>query len=425
MQIVLIGLNHRTAPVGLRERVAFSKEQARDAAEQLRSRCILEETLILSTCNRSELYGVSHPNIADGAAALQDFLADYHRLEPSKLHGALYRHRDRDAIRHLYRVAAGLDSMLLGETEILGQVRDAYQAALSHGVTGRVLNRLFQGAIEVGKRVRTETDIAVRPVSVAFAGVKLAEQVFGRLNHHRALILGAGVTSKQVVKHLRDRGIQGLRILNRTVEHARDLANRFGGEVLPWENLPEAMEWPDLIVTSVSSPEAILTRQLLDRAMAARGNRPLLVIDLGVPRNVAADAANLPNLYLYDIDDLTEIVEQNKKARQGEVPRAEAIIDGQIEKFLQWQAGVAACSVLAELRATPAGERNAFLHNRLASMAHLSEQDRVHADMLLQDFLKNGLLDPDEGLNDMPKMSLKFQNLEALRNLIHANQQKS
>jgi len=326
MEIVLIGLNHRTAPVGLRERVAFSKEQARDAAEQLRSRCILEETLILSTCNRSELYGVSHPHIADGAAALQDFLAAYHRLEPSKLDGALYRHRDRDAIRHLYRVAAGLDSMLLGETEILGQVRDAYQAALSHGVTGRVLNRLFQGAIEVGKRVRTETDIAVRPVSVAFAGVKLAEQIFGRLNDHRALILGAGVTSKQVVKHLRDRGIHSLRILNRTVEHARDLANRFGGEVLPWENLPEAMEWPDLIVTSVSSPEAILTRQLLDRAMATRGNRPLLVIDLGVPRNVAADAANLPNLYLYDIDDLTEIVEQNKKARQGEVPRAEAII---------------------------------------------------------------------------------------------------
>ncbi|HXM96441.1 MAG TPA: glutamyl-tRNA reductase [Candidatus Dormibacteraeota bacterium] len=425
MQIVLIGLNHRTAPVGLRERVAFSKEQARDAAEQLRSRCILEETLILSTCNRSELYGVSHPRIADGAAALQDFLAAYHRLEPSKLDGALYRHRDRDAIRHLYRVAAGLDSMLLGETEILGQVRDAYQAALGHGVTGRVLNRLFQGAIEVGKRVRTETDIAVRPVSVAFAGVKLAEQIFGRLNHHRALILGAGVTSKQVVKHLRDRGIHSLRVLNRTVEHARDLANRFGGEVLPWENLPEAMEWPDLIVTSVSSPEAILTRQLLDRAMATRGNRPLLVIDLGVPRNVAADAANLPNLYLYDIDDLTEIVEQNKKARQGEVPRAEAIIEGQIEKFLQWQAGVAACSVLAELRATPAGERNAFLHKRLASMAHLSEQDRVHADMLLQDFLKNGLLDPDEGLNVMPKMGLKFQNLEALRNLIHANQQKS
>jgi glutamyl-tRNA reductase len=204
---------------------------------------------------------------------------------------------------------------------------------------------MFQGALEVGKRVRNETEIGTRPVSVAFAGVKLAERIFGKLNNHRALIIGAGATSEQVVRHLCDRGVKQLRVLNRTAEHALDLAARFGGEVIPWENLAGALEWPDLLVTSVSGAEPILTRAAIERAMGRRGNRALLMIDLGVPRNVAAGVGDLYNTYLYNIDDLTEIVEQNKKARQAEIPRVEAIIEEQIEKFMHWQAGVAASAV--------------------------------------------------------------------------------
>src|ERR1700686_2788658 len=298
MEIVLIGLNHRTATVELRERVAFSVEQACEAADQLRSRGILEETLVLSTCNRSELYGVPCELSIDSTGAVELFLASFHQMSPSELHGSLYRHRDSNAVRHLFRVAAGLDSMLLGEDEILGQVRDAYRIALDQGATGPVLNRIFQGALEVGKRVRSETEIGRRPVSVAFAGVKLAERIFGKLNSHRALIVGAGATSGQVVRHLCDRGVKQLRVLNRTAGHAADLAARFSGEVVPWENLPAALEWPDLIVTSVSGNEPVLTRAMIERAMAARGNRALLMIDLGVPRNVAASAADLYNTYL-------------------------------------------------------------------------------------------------------------------------------
>ena len=361
MEIVLIGLNHRTATVALRERVAFSPEQAREAAEQLRSRGILEETLVLSTCNRSELYGVPREFATDSAGAVELFLASFHQLTPNELNDSLYRHRDSHAVRHLFRVAAGLDSMLLGEAEILGQVREAYRIALDQGATGPVLNRMFQGALEVGKRVRSETEIGTRPVSVAFAGVKLSEQIFGKLNTHRALIVGAGATSEQVVRHLCDRGVKQLRVLNRTAEHAANLAARFGGEVIPWENLPTALEWPDLIVTSVSNIEPILTRAMIERAMAARGNRALLLIDLGVPRNVAADAAGAYNTYLYNIDDLTEIVEQNKKAREAEIPRAESIIEEQIEKFLHWQAGVATGAVIGDLRSKLAVEREAFL----------------------------------------------------------------
>ncbi len=424
MEIVLIGLNHRTASVELRERVAFTPEQAREAAEQLRSRGILEESLVLSTCNRSELYGVPREDLADSSGAVELFVASFHQLSPNELNGSLYRHRDSHAVRHLFRVAAGLDSMLLGEAEILGQVRDAYQIALDRGETGPVLNRMFQAALEVGKRVRNETELGTRPVSVAFAGVKLAERIFGKLNHHQALIVGAGDTSEQVVRHLCDRGIKKLRVLNRTAEHAVDLAARFGGEAIPWENLNAALDWPDLIVTSVSASEPVLTRAIIERAMGARANRALLLIDLGVPRNVGPDVGDLYNVYLYNIDDLTEIVEQNKKARVAEIPRAEAIIDEQVQKFLHWQAGVAAGTVLEDLRTRLAAEREEFLRERLAAMSHLSEQDRAEVSRMLQDLLDRVVVQPAERMRGIPELRRKLQNFEALRDLFRLDREK-
>src|SRR6202167_2594602 len=394
MEIVLIGLNHRTASVGLRERVAFTPEQAREAAEQLRSRGILEESLVLSTCNRSELYGVPREDATDSAGAVELFVASFHQLSLIELNGSLYRHRDSDAVRHLFRVAAGVASMLLGEAEILRQERDAYHIALDRGETGPVLNRMFQAALEVGKRVRNETDLGTRPVSVAFSGVKLAERIFGKLNNHRALILGAGATSEQVVRHLCDRGVKQLRVLNRTLEHAVDLAARFGGGVAPWENLAAALDWPDLIVTSISASEPILTRGIIERAMAARGNRALLLIDLGVPRNVSSDVGDIYNTYLYNIDDLTEMVEQNKKTREAEIPRAEAIIDEHVNKFLHWQAGVSARAVLGDLKTKLAAERDAFMKERLASMTNLSDADRAQVAAMMQEFTERLLLAP-------------------------------
>ena len=424
MEIVLIGLNHRTASVELRERVAFSPEQAREAAEQLRSRGILEESLVLSTCNRSELYGVPREDLADSSGAVELFVASFHQLSPNELNGSLYRHRDSHAVRHLFRVAAGLDSMLLGEAEILGQVRDAYQIALDRGETGPVLNRMFQAALEVGKRVRNETELGTRPVSVAFAGVKLAERIFGKLNQHRALIVGAGDTSEQVVRHLCDRGIKKLRVLNRTAEHAVDLATRFGGEAIPWENLNAALDWPDLIVTSVSASDPVLTRAIIERAMTARGNRALLLIDLGVPRNVGPDVGDLYNVYLYNVDDLTEIVEQNKKARVAEIPRAESIIDEQVQKFLHWQAGVAAGTVLEDLRARLSAEREDFLGERLAAMSHLSEQDRAEVSRMLQELLDRVVIHPAERMRGIPELRRKLQNFEALRDLFRLDREK-
>jgi len=417
MEIVLIGLNHRTAPVELRERVSFSPGQAQRAAEELRSHGILSETLVLSTCNRSELYGVPPESAPDSAGAMELFLATFHQIDPAVLHGSLYRRRDQEAVRHLFRVAAGLDSMLLGEAEILGQVREAYRMALDLGATGPVLNRMFQNALEVGKRVRSETGIGKRPVSVAFAGVKLAERIFGSLRGHCALILGAGVTGEQVVDHLRDRGISRLRVANRSRERARELAQRTGAEVVEWEALEAALEWPDMIVTSVSSPEPVLSRQMLERAMAARSNRSLLLVDLGVPRNVAPGAAELYNVYLYDLDHLSEIVEQNKKSRQEEVPRAESIIQEQVEKFQKWQAGVEAGAVVDALRARLVSDRETFLRERLADWPHLSPQDRSRMGQLMDALLNRVLLERAESLKGERDLRRKLQNVEALRDL--------
>src|ERR1700690_3638663 len=234
VDVALIGCSHRTAPVEIRERVAFSPEQAVAAAEELRKRGILEEAVVLSTCNRSELYGVPTEPGPIAADAMEVFLTSFHGVPRADLSGRLYKWVGADAVRHLYRVASGLASMLLGEAEILGQLRTAYGQALDHGSTGPVLNRMFQGALEVGKRVRAETEVGARPMSVALAGVKLAERVFGNLKGHAALIVGAGAVAEQVVEHLRSRGIGSLGVENRSYDRAAELAQRMGGEAVAW-----------------------------------------------------------------------------------------------------------------------------------------------------------------------------------------------
>jgi len=423
MEIVLIGLNHRTASVEMRERVAFSVDQARRAAAELRACGILEESLVLSTCNRSELYGVPPEVAQDSAEAMEGFLVSFHRVQPAELNGCLYRHRNADAVRHLFRVTAGIDSMLLGEAEILGQVREAYRIALEQGATGPVLNRLFQGALEVGKRVRAETEISARPMSVAFAGVKLAERIFGRLRGHQALILGAGAMGEQVVEYLRDRGIARILVANRSAERGRELARRTGGEAVAWEEVAHALELPDIVITSVGGGERVLTRAMVERTMAARSNRAMFIIDLGVPRNAEASVAELYNVYLYNIDDLTEIVDQNRKARESEIPRVEAIVEEHVEKFRAWQATVQAATLLERLRAKLQHEREGFVRERLDQMQHLSAEDRQRIARLAEELLARVLLEPVERLRARG-LRRRVQDLEALRDLFELDREK-
>jgi glutamyl-tRNA reductase len=417
MEIVLVGLNHRSAPVEVRERVSFTNDQARQVAEELRARGILHETLVLSTCNRSEVYGVPSETTRECAAALSNYLSSFHSVQLDVLSPSLYHHSDRNAIRHLFRVASGLDSMMLGEAEILGQVREAYRVAYEHGATGPVLNRLFQGALEVGKRVRSETELGTRPMSVASAGVKLAERIFGKLQARTALVLGAGMISEQVVSQLRDRNIARLLVMNRSLDRAEHLAREFSGKVMAWDNWESALTLPDVIVSSVSAEEPVLQRVMLEKAMAARGNRPLFVMDLGMPRNVDPAAAHLYNLYLYNIDDLSQIVQQNRSARESEVPRAELIVDEHVGKFLTWQASVELIGVVEALRQKLKAERAEFIRERAERVPGLTSEQRQHVEAMIDELLDKMLLDPARRLQGEKDLRRKIQQVEAIREL--------
>ena len=423
IRVALIGCNHRTAPVELRERVAFTTEQALDAATQLRQRGILQEAVVVSTCNRSELYGVPGDASAPIADVLEEFLTSYHRIPRGDLEGRTYRWMGTDAIRHLFRVASGLDSMLLGEAEILGQIRSAYGRALEHGATGPVLNRAFQGALEVGKRVRAETEVSARPMSVSLAGVKLAERVFGSLKGRSALILGAGDVAEQVVEHLRNRGIGGLRVVNRSFDRAKNLAVRVGGEAVAWESLETAISAPDIIVTSVGDAGTVLTREKLARSLAARDGRPVFVVDLGVPRNVAAEAATLYNLYLYNVDDLGEIVEQNKRAREAEIPRAEAIISEHVAKFESWRAALEATSIIDDLRGRFRHEREALLRERLDAMQRISPPERQRIADITEELVERLLAEPSARLRNCRGMQDHLSSIQALRRVFGLDKQ--
>lgn len=424
MEIVLVGLNHRTAPVEVRERVSFTAEQARRASEELRARGILEETLVLSTCNRSEVYGVPPESSHECAPGLSSFLSEFHAVRPEVLGVSLYHHYDREAVRHLFRVAAGLDSMMLGETEILGQVREAYRFAHEHGATGPVLNRLFQGALEVGKRVRTETELGTRPMSVASAGVKLAERIFGKLSERSALVLGAGTISEQVVSQLRDRDIKHLYVMNRSRDRADDLVKQYGGEVVGWGEWEKSLQLPDVVVSSVAAEEPVLRREIVERAMAERGNRALFLMDLGMPRNIDGSVSRLYNVYVYTMDDLSEIVQQNRHARQNEIPRAESIVEEHVGKYLSWQASVELVGLVSALRTKMREERASFIRARVDSMAHLTEADRAFVEKLMDEMLERLILEPAQRLRGEKELRRKIQNVEALRDLFLSDREK-
>ena len=424
MEIVLVGLNFRTAPVEVRERAAFSNEQALRASEELRSSGILEETLVLSTCNRSEVYGVNPSGTRESAAALSSYLSKFHELKPDVLNPSLYHHYDHDVVRHLFRVSAGLDSMMLGEAEILGQVREAYLRAHDRRATGPVLNRLFQGALEVGKRVRAETELGLRPMGVASAGMKLAERIFGKLNDRCALVLGAGMASEQVIAQLRDRNIGRLFVSNRSAEKAEDFAQRYCASRVEWGEWDTALKLPDIIVSAVALDEPLLTKPLVERAMEVRRNRALFLMDLGLPRNVEPGVADLYNAFLYTMEDLSEIVQQNRDARRGEVPKAEALVEEHVGKFISWQASVELIGLLDTLRQRMKEQRVAFLHQRWNGTEDFAK-DRENLGVLMDELIEKLLIEPAERLRSEKEFRKKIQSVDALRDLYLSDEDKS
>ncbi|HEY3351302.1 MAG TPA: glutamyl-tRNA reductase [Thermoanaerobaculia bacterium] len=399
MKLVFVGWNHRGAPLDLRERLAFTPEKAREALEGLFSERILAEGAIVSTCNRAEIYGVSDRE--DDLDALSGFFSRFHRVDDVLLRQtALTGHGDA-TVRHLFRVAAGLDSMVLGEAQILGQIREAHRVATAAGSLRAVTNRLFMNALECGKRVRSETGLGTRPTSVAGLALTLAGRIFESLSGRRALLVGAGETAELTARLLLDEGVSEIVVTNRSFERAQALAAASGGRAVPWDQRAVAAAEVDLILSATNATEPVLTAAALKASLSSAKRRgPLLVLDLAVPRDVEVEVGDLPDVYRYDLDALTGMADANAKARLEEVPRAEAIVEECVQRFADWWGGLLHVDVVRGLRDKVEKIRLAEIEKYAGKLSGLSEKDRATVERLTETLVGHILHEPTVGLKE-------------------------
>jgi glutamyl-tRNA reductase len=383
MTLWVLGLNHQTAPVNLRERVAFAGDTLPGALSALRELPQVSEAALLSTCNRTELYAV-----ADDATPLVEWLAAH----GEGLDAYLYRHRDAEAVRHLFRVATGLDSMVLGEPQILGQVKDAWALAREHQALGSGLDRLFQQAFAVAKRARTDTRVGANPISVASTAVRLAQNSFARLSDSTVLLVGAGETIELAAKHLSEGKVRRLLVANRTLSHAQALASRHGGVALPLTELDRHLAEADVVFSATAAREPIISRMHVADALKRRKHKPMMLFDLAVPRDIEASVAELDDAYLYTVDDLERAVEENRRGRREAADEAEAIIDVQVARFVETLQAGSRQEPLKRLRAYGDATRQDVLEKAQSQLAN--GRDPAQVLEFLAHTLTNRLLHP-------------------------------
>lgn len=346
--LVLLGLNHRSAPLDVREKVGFKETEVGEALDRLRAEHGVREAMILSTCNRVELLArVEDDREAD--APLRRFLEETRGVTAEDIDRYCYRFDGLDAARHLFQVASGLDSMVLGEPQILGQIKEAYATAVGNGSTGPVLDRLVQQGLAAAKRVRTETGISRHAVSISYAAVNLARKIFGELSGRSVLLLGAGKMSELAARHLVAGGVAGIVVANRTFARAAQLAQDFGGVAVTWEEGLIQFEKVDIVITGTAAPEPVVRREHVQKAMRARRNRPLFLVDIAVPRDVDPAVNDLDNVYLYDIDDLQTVVDSNLEERRHAAEKARELLDGEVASFDRWRQTADVAPVIAAL----------------------------------------------------------------------------
>ena len=347
MAFLALGINHKTASVDIRERVAFTPEQMVEALRQLCRQQPNREAAILSTCNRSELYLEQEDLDAEGVLA---WLARFHGLDAQALRAAAYVHADEAAVRHMMRVASGLDSMVLGEPQILGQMKSAYAVAREAGTVGPLLGRLFQATFSTAKTVRTDTAIGENPVSVAFAAVSLAKQIFASLHRSQALLIGAGETITLVARHLHEQGVKRIVVANRTLERASLLAEQFGAHAILLSDIPQELVHSDIVISSTASQLPILGKGAVESALKQRRHKPIFMVDIAVPRDIEPEVGELDDVYLYSVDDLHEVIEENLKSRQGAAQAAEELVLAGSDEFMARLRELAAVDLLKAFR---------------------------------------------------------------------------
>jgi glutamyl-tRNA reductase len=412
MHLLVLGINHRTAPVEIRGQVAFPSDQIPRALGELTALEKVHEAAILSTCNRTELYCARQD---EDVEELTDWLCRFHRLDKAALVPHLYAYREADAVRHMLRVAAGLDSMILGEPQILGQMKATYQLATAAGALDTLGNRLFQHTFSVAKQIRTDTAIGASPVSVAFAAVSLARQIFGNFEKHTALLIGAGETIELAARHLHEHGIGQMIIANRTVERALELAAHFDGFGIALSQIPAHLAEADIVISSTGSPDPILDREMVCDAIRGRKHRPIFMVDIAVPPDIDPRVGELNDIYLYTIDNLKEVIEENLRSRQEAAEQAEEIINVQVDHFMAWvhslDAVPAICAYRAHARAVGESEL------KKARQRLSSGEDPARVMELLTHNLVNKLAhDPSVNLREAAEQG-KTSLLETVRTL--------
>jgi glutamyl-tRNA reductase len=417
VHLLLVGISHRTAPVDLRERVDFQARGVADALGALAARGSTREAVVVSTCNRAELYVA-----CDEATATRDdlvrFISDFNDVTQAELTPHVYDVADLDAARHLFRVAAGLDSLVVGEPQILGQVKEAHTVATDAHTAGPMLNRLFHASFAVGKRVRTETGLGSGAVSVSYAAVALARKIFGDLNGRNVVVIGAGEMGKLTALHMKSHAVQHVTIVSRTMAHAARTAEAIGGaSAAPWDELDAVLSASDIVITATGGATPILTKAHIESVMRPRRNRPLFIIDIAMPRDVEAAAGEIEQVFLYNIDDLQAAVSENLARRASEVVRAEAIVNEEIEKFGAWFRSRGAIPTVVALRQRFEVIRRGELERLDFKLSTLPPEARARVDEITHLIVEKLLLTPTEQLKSLTDAETVGAYSEALTRL--------
>jgi len=414
VHILALGLNHRTAPVDIRERLAFAPSQVGEALRRFVQQVPATEAAILSTCNRSEVYAVTSNHNA-AVERIKQFLAQFHDLPMEWFSPHLYQCLDDDSVKHLFRVACGVDSMVVGESQILAQVKDAFDSARASGTVRVVLDELFRRALRVGKRARTETDIGKGALSVPSAAVELAKQIFGDLRGTKILLVGAGEMSELTARYLIEQGATAVLVTNRTYERAVELAQKLGGEAVAWDDLPQRLHVADIVMSSTAAPHYVLRRETVAAALRARRHRPMFLMDIAVPRDIEPSVNDLDNAFLFNIDDLQQVVAENRREREQEIDKVEAIIANEADKFSHWLKTLQVTPTLKALTQKAEKIREAELQSLLNRLPHLQGRDRELVQAALKAVIAKLLHDPLIALREAAQNDDGYLTIDVIR----------
>jgi len=377
MSIIAVGINHKTAPVAVREKVSFNPDQLSSALQELLSEVQCQEAAILSTCNRTELYLIQDTHVEETKQRIIGWLENYHRVPASNISPSLYWHTDQQAVNHMMRVACGLDSLVLGEPQILGQMKQAYSQAKAAGSMALVMDRLFQRTFGVAKQVRTETEIGASAVSVAFASVNLAKHIFANLEKARVLLVGAGETIELVAKHLYENKVGKITVANRTLSRAEAMASQIGADVITLAQIPEHLKEADIVISSTGSTLPIIGKGMVEHALSLRKHKPIFMVDLAVPRDIEEQVSDLEDVFLYTVDDLQGIIAKNMESRRKAAIQAESIVNCQSDGFMSWLRGLNTQDAVLSYRQQSMVERDALLEKALAQLTSGKKPEAV------------------------------------------------